>query len=396
MIILSMFAQGPQSVMDLDPASTLLGGLSPRQFMSRHWQRRPLLVRQAWPGVQPPIDRAGLFALASRDDVESRLVTQAQGGQSWSLRRGPLPRRALPPLSRPGWTLLVQGLDLHLERAHEMLSRFRFVPDARLDDLMVSYATDGGGVGPHLDSYDVFLLQVQGRRRWRIGPVADPALVPGLPVRILSNFEPDQEWVLEPGDLLYLPPRWGHDGIAEGDCMTCSIGFRVPSADGLAGELLTRLAEVDEDAPASRLYRDPGQPATTRPGQVPSRLQAFARRAVAQRLRQAADLDRALGEVLSEPKPQVWFESGASLAPGQGVRLDRRTRMMYDARHVFINGESLRAAGRDARLMQLLADTRRLDARAVARLSDGAREVLDDWLQQGWAHGDGGDGHLSA
>lgn len=396
MIILSMFAQGPQSVMDLDPASTLLGGLSPRQFMSRHWQRRPLLVRQAWPGVQPPIDRAGLFELASRDDVESRLVTQAQGGQSWSLRRGPLPRRALPPLSRPGWTLLVQGLDLHLERAHEMLSRFRFVPDARLDDLMVSYATDGGGVGPHLDSYDVFLLQVQGRRRWRIGPVADPALVPGLPVRILSNFEPDQEWVLEPGDLLYLPPRWGHDGIAEGDCMTCSIGFRVPSADGLAGELLTRLAEVDEDAPASRLYRDPGQPATTRPGQVPSRLQAFARRAVAQRLRQAADLDRALGEVLSEPKPQVWFESGASLAPGQGVRLDRRTRMMYDARHVFINGESLRAAGRDARLMQLLADTRRLDARAVARLSDGAREVLDDWLQQGWAHGDGGDGHLSA
>lgn len=391
-----MFAQGPQSVMDLDPASTLLGGLSPRQFMSRHWQRRPLLVRQAWPGVQPPIDRAGLFELASRDDVESRLVTQAQGGQSWSLRRGPLPRRALPPLSRPGWTLLVQGLDLHLERAHEMLSRFRFVPDARLDDLMVSYATDGGGVGPHLDSYDVFLLQVQGRRRWRIGPVADPALVPGLPVRILSNFEPDQEWVLEPGDLLYLPPRWGHDGIAEGDCMTCSIGFRVPSADGLAGELLTRLAEVDEDAPASRLYRDPGQPATTRPGQVPSRLQAFARRAVAQRLRQAADLDRALGEVLSEPKPQVWFESGASLAPGQGVRLDRRTRMMYDARHVFINGESLRAAGRDARLMQLLADTRRLDARAVARLSDGAREVLDDWLQQGWAHGDGGDGHLSA
>src|SRR5437867_305080 len=153
--------------MDITRPLPLLGGLSPETFMRRHWHKRPLLVRQALPGVAPPLPRRELFALAARDDVESRLVEQR--GEAWHVRQGPLPRRALPPLSRDGWTLLVQGLDLHNDTAHELLSRFRFVPDARLDDLMLSYATHGGGVGPHFDSYDVFLIQVQGARRWRVG-----------------------------------------------------------------------------------------------------------------------------------------------------------------------------------------------------------------------------------
>ena len=149
--------------MDIAVASSLLGGLSPQVFMRRHWQKQPLLIRQALPGIVPPLDRAGLFALASRDDVESRIVEHRADG--WTLRHGPFARRQLPPVKQPAWTLLVQGVDLHDEVAHELLARFRFVPDARLDDLMVSYATDGGGVGPHFDSYDVFLLQVHGRRR---------------------------------------------------------------------------------------------------------------------------------------------------------------------------------------------------------------------------------------
>ena len=152
--------------MDIQAPLALLGGLSPAQFMRRHWQKKPLLVRQAWPGVQPPLGRAALFDLAAQDDVESRLVQRRADGR-WAVRQGPMPRRALPPVARPDWTLLVQGLDLHEPAAHAMLSRFRFVPDARLDDLMVSWASDGGGVGPHLDSYDVFLIQAQGRRRWR-------------------------------------------------------------------------------------------------------------------------------------------------------------------------------------------------------------------------------------
>lgn len=367
--------------MELQTPTPLLGGLSPAAFMRRHWQKKPLLVRQALPGVVPPLARAALFALAASDDVESRLV---DGGSGWRLRHGPLPRRALPPVARPNWTLLVQGLDLHVPAARALLERFRFIPDARLDDLMLSWASDGGGVGPHLDSYDVFLIQVQGRRRWRVGRVPDDTLVDGLPVRILANFRPEQEWVLEPGDLLYLPPRWGHDGVAEGECMTASVGFRVPAERSLARELLQRIAEGDEDD--GPLYRDPAQPATATPGQVPEALAGFARRALERALAGPGVLERALGEVLTEPKPRVWFEGRAGDA-AHGVALDARTRMLYDARHVFINGEAFDAAGRDAQLMRRLADTRRLAAADVARLSAGARELLQEWRRAGWLHG---------
>jgi 50S ribosomal protein L16 3-hydroxylase len=163
--------------MELTSPMRLLGGLSVAQFMRRHWQRKPLLVRQAWPGVRPPLTRPELFALAADDGVESRLVSFAEG--AWAVRHGPLPRRALPPLKRAAWTLLVQGVDLHVEAAHEMMRAFRFVPDARLDDLMISFASDGGGVGAHVDAYDVFLLQLQGRRRWRVGRAEDQRFVEG-------------------------------------------------------------------------------------------------------------------------------------------------------------------------------------------------------------------------
>jgi len=374
--------------MDVLQALPLLGGISPATFMKRYWQKKPLLVRQAWPGVQPPIDRSALFDLAGAEGVEARLLSQFDG--QWKLKHGPFARRALPPARRAGWTLLVSGLDLHWQAAHEMLQAFRFVPDARLDDLMISWASDGGGVGPHLDSYDVFLLQVKGRRRWRIGPVADRSLVPGLPVRILSHFEPSEEWVLEPGDMLYLPPLWGHDGIADGECMTCSIGFRAATITGLAQELLHQLAD-DLEAPAADrpepIYRDAGQPATAQPARMPGSLREFAQKALQRALQHPRQLDRALGVLMSEPKPQVWFEPGPGLAAGEGVVLDRRTRMAYDDHHVFINGEAFDAGGRDARLIRQLADQRMLAAADVGRLSEGARELVDDWAQAGWLHG---------
>jgi 50S ribosomal protein L16 3-hydroxylase len=366
--------------MDVTSPLALLGGLSPQAFMRRHWQKKPLLVRQALPEGAPLLSRAALFELAGRDDVESRLVMQREG--QWSVRPGPLPRRALPPARQPGWTLLVQGLDLHLPAAHELLTRFRFVPEARLDDLMVSWASSAGGVGPHLDSYDVFLIQLQGRRRWRIGRVADDTLIDGAPLKILRHFEPEQEWLLEPGDLLYLPPRWGHDGIAEGECMTGSVGFRAPSDDGLARELLQRLAEAE--SVDGRLYRDPRQDATSTPAALPPALQAFARGALQRVLAERGAVERALGEVFSEPKPQVWFEPGEARRDGQGVVLDAKTRMLYDARHVFINGEAFDAAGRDARLMRRLADTRALSARDCAALGAGARALLEGWVGSGW------------
>ena len=406
--------------MEVNAALALLGGLSPAAFMRKHWQKQPLLVRQAWPGVQPPLGRAAMFALAGREGVESRLVQRlaelgagpavpaaegAEGAEAaadrWSVRHGPLQRRALPPLTRPGWTLLLQGLDLHVPAAHAMLRQFAFLPTARLDDLMMSWASPGGGVGPHLDSYDVFLLQVQGARRWQVGHVAGhadaagAAWQPGVPLKILRDFRPQHDWVLEPGDMLYLPPGWAHDGVAVGgDCMTCSVGFRAPASQALAAELLQRMTDDDDEdsadepapssAPARRLYRDSGQAATLAPGAIPPALQAFARQAVARLVGRVGALERALGEVLSEPKPQVWFEPGPMLQPGQGLRLAAATRMLYDERLVYINGESFRASGRDARLMRRLADHGQLSAADLRLLSGGAATLVDDWRHSGW------------
>ncbi len=372
--------------MDAHQPLTLLGGLTPAQFMRRHWQKKPLLVRQAIPGFVPPVQRTELFDLAGQDGVESRLVQQLSG--AWKLRQGPLTRRALPSLKQPDWTLLVQGVDLHHQGVHALMQQFRFVPEARLDDLMVSYASDGGGVGPHFDSYDVFLLQAHGRRRWRIGRQKDLTLKEGIALKVLAQFEPEEEFVLEPGDMLYLPPRYAHDGIAEGECMTYSIGFRAPARAELANELLLRLTEEAEEGDVPVLYRDPRQEAVEQPAAIPASLQDFAREALARALAEPLALERALGEYLTEPKPNVWFDPDASGAMIEGVVLDRRTRMMYDAQHVFINGESYRAGGRDATLMRRLADHRRLSERELARASDDALELISSWCDAGWAHSD--------
>ena len=361
---------------------TMLGGLSPEQFMRRHWQKKPLLIRNAFPGFKPLLDRQALFAMAADEAVESRLIVHKPAG--WTLKQGPLARSALPPLKQPGWTLLVQGVDLHLDAAHELLQRFRFVPDARLDDLMISWASDGGGVGPHFDSYDVFLLQASGQRRWRIGRQKDLSLVPDVPLKILSHFEPEEEHLLNAGDMLYLPPRWAHDGVAEGDdCMTYSMGFRVPQRAGLAGELLLRMADEFED---NTLYRDPAQAATAHPAAMPAALEAFAADGLARLLRERRSLACALGEVMTEPKPKVWFDEPAHDWCVGALKLDRKTRMMYDDHHVFINGESFRAGGADARLMRQLADQRTLDARSVTRAGEGAQALLQDWFESGWLH----------
>jgi 50S ribosomal protein L16 3-hydroxylase len=378
-------------MMDIALATPLLGGLTPQVFMRRHWQKKPLLVRGAYPGGTPPIARAELFELAARDDVQSRLVVRS--GPGWTLAHGPFARRALPPLKQPRWTLLVQGVDTLLASAHRLLSNFRFVPDARVDDLMVSYASDEGGVGPHLDSYDVFLLQLHGRRRWRVGRCRDSRLRAGLPLKILEHFEPQHDWLLEPGDMLYLPPGWGHDGVAVGECLTASIGFRAAGRDEVAQQVLQRLldaAELDGGAPP-RLYRDPDQAAVGEPARIPAALQAFAADAVARAVADRAGLDCGLGEWLSEPAAGVSFEPLAAdaeldLLALDAVQLDLRTRMLYDERFVFINAESFRAGGRDAALMRRLADSRRLHARELQRLSADARDLLGAWLHAGWLH----------
>jgi 50S ribosomal protein L16 3-hydroxylase len=397
-----------------------LGELSTRQFLSRHWQRQPLLMRQALPGLldglpaglapapsTPSRFAAPLFsvreilALARDPDVESRLVVAPQadaasgcgepGGSGWKLRQGPF--RRLPPRSRPGWTLLVQGVDLHLPQARALMDRFRFVPDARLDDLMISYATDGGGVGPHVDSYDVFLLQVHGRRRWRLSPPGPVRLVPDAPLKLIAGFRSSRTWLLEPGDMLYLPPGWGHEGTAIGECMTCSIGFRAPSA----GELRQAFYGFLADHPVSttgdeRRYRDPQARPVSHPAEIPPRMARTVGGWLRQRPPQAL-VERFLGCYLTEPKPSVWFDPApdgdAQLPDGASLVLDRRSRMLYRRGACYINGEAVEMAGADrgARsLLRMLADQRGLDAVQTARALrlPWLRDSLQGWLSSGW------------
>jgi 50S ribosomal protein L16 3-hydroxylase len=359
----------------------LLGGLTPTQFMRAYWQRKPLLVRSTGIDITSLPSRARLFALAARNDVESRVVARAPRGQ-WLLHHGPFARGSLPPVTRPDWTLLVQGVDLHDASAHALLREFRFLPDARVDDVMISWASLGGGVGPHVDSYDVFLLQTRGRRRWRISRQRGVALDERAPLKILQRFAPTSEYVLEPGDILYLPPSWAHEGVAlDADCMTCSIGMRAPDRGTLAAEIVQRLAETSADP---ELYRDAGQTATGTPAAIPPRLAAFAAAAARRLLRQRGAVARALGEVLSEPKAHVWFRKSAARGRLGAVALDRQTRMLYDAQHVFINGEAVPARGRDGGLLRKLADQRALDARSVRGASKVARALLSEWLAAGW------------
>ncbi|OZI39870.1 cupin [Bordetella genomosp. 5] len=392
--------------MKTDLPLTLLGGLSPDTFMRRYWQRKPLLIRGAVPGMRPPESVAALKKLARRDDVESRLIWR-EGGE-WNMENGPFAR--LPKVNEPEWTLLVQSLDLHSDAAAALIQQFRFVPDARLDDLMVSIASTGGGVGPHFDSYDVFLLQGQGRRRWRWGRQKDLSLEPGLPLKILSNFEPEEEAVLEPGDMLYLPPQAAHDGVAlDDDCMTISIGFRAPTQANLARGLLEAAADQamarvgllggpygEPALPGPRLdgiYRDPGQPATGQPAALPDAL-VEATLATLQKLRfDDALASRFLGCWLTEPSQLSVFDSPEDPVdledswPEAGrLVLDRRSRMLYRGRQLFINGETAMVPA-DAALREL-ADARELacaDARC-RKLSDDARACLADWLDSGWLH----------
>jgi 50S ribosomal protein L16 3-hydroxylase len=389
-----------------DTPTPLLGNLSPSQFMRRYWQKKPLLIRQAIPEIVAPLSRDELFELADQDEVESRLITHFRN--KWQLEHGPFAADELPSLKQRAWTLLVQGVDLHDDRARALLDRFRFVPDARLDDLMISYATNGGGVGPHFDSYDVFLLQVHGKRRWRISAQRDLSLQPGMPLKVLQRFEPDEEWVLEPGDMLYLPPHIAHDGVAEGECMTCSIGFRAPSASELTAQFLYHLAERGErdggnggnsgsgaqKERAPQLYRDPQQPAVAHPAELPAALIERVGAILAGVKWSDKDIASFLGSYLSEPKPSVVFDPPETpltearfiqQASKFGLRLDRKTVLLYDRRFFFLNGEENRLPAMKKWLIEF-ADNRCLSAKRFVTLSgdSSVTALLHEWYRAGW------------
>lgn len=376
--------------------TTLLGGLTPRAFLARHWQRRPLVVRGAIPVFRDPLTVADLFRLASRDDAESRLVRRP--ARKWMLAHGPFSRTALERLSRmhdSRWTLLVQGVNHFVPAVDRLMREFAFASYARLDDVMVSYAAPGGGVGPHVDSYDVFLVQGMGTRRWRVARPRAHRLLAGAPLKILSDFRPEQEWVLAAGDLLYLPPGWAHDGTAIEPCMTYSIGFRAPSAQELATGYLQFL---EDRVMRTGLYADPG----LKPQPHPARLGDELLDRYARMLRglpgSPSDVREFLGSNLSEPKPHVRFERPAR-PPGvrrfarsiakRGVRLVAATIMLYRGNRFFVNGESFTVSG-GRPLLARLADRRALKPGNLP-VEDAAR-LLYTWYRSGYLELGGTDG----
>ena len=363
------------------------------EFLAQYWQRAPLLVRQAFPGIQAPLEPRALMRLAGDDAVQSRLVSSAAG--SWTLDHGPFRLKDLPPLGRKNWTLLVQGVNLHDDAAHRLMSAFRFLPDARLDDLMISLAGDQGGVGPHWDSYDVFLVQLWGTRRWQIAPPGEDTLRPDLPLKILERFSPTETWLLEPGDMLYVPPGWAHDGVAQGPCMTASVGFRAPSRQEFLRDFLAEAAyEPGGDDPR---FSDQGRAPARNAAQLPDDLhQTLFDWASSWRPSQT-DINEFIGRFLTEPAAHVFFDSNDALsatafgkaAASSGIRLDRRTRMLYRGRMVFINGECHRPTRlRSLSFVCRLADQGRLgpaeSERAMRDLEIAA--LLYEWAQSGWLH----------
>ncbi len=363
----------------------LLGGRSAEAFLSQYWQKHPLLVRKAIPGFKGLVQAPELLALAARDDIESRLVSRRRG--AWQLRHGPVSRADLTRLPQKNWTLLVHGLNLVLPEADALLRRFRFLPYARLDDVMVSHAVTGGGVGPHQDSYDAFLLQGPGRRRWEISRPRPWRFDATAPLRILRGFRPEHSWVLDPGDMLYLPPGWGHDGVALEPCQTYSIGFRAPSDQELAREFLAHLQERIERHGS---YRDPQLAPPRHAAEIPAGMVRHSA-AVAAGIRwRARDVARFLGEYLTSPKPQVVFARPrrpaaparfAALSRRRGVRLDLRTQLLFRGADFFVNGERAVVPARARSALLRLADERALPPGPLPR---ALLAVLHAWYLSGW------------
>jgi 50S ribosomal protein L16 3-hydroxylase len=252
--------------MNPDTPLQLLGGISAREFMRDYWQKKPLLVRQAFPDFESPIDPDELAGLALEEEVESRIVLE-HGAHPWELRRGPFNEDTFADLPEKDWTLLVQAVDQFVPEVAELLEHFRFLPSWRIDDVMFSFATPGGSVGPHFDNYDVFLLQGHGQRNWKIGQMcnSDSPLLDHADLRILAEFEQSGEWTLEPGDMLYLPPRLAHYGVAVDDCLTYSVGFRAPSA----AEVLTHFTDfLGQFLPDEERYSDADAEPASDPHQI--------------------------------------------------------------------------------------------------------------------------------
>ena len=364
----------------------MLGGLTTQEFLRDYWQKKPLLIRQAFSQFNGLLDQLQLFALACTEDVQSRLVTQRHG--QWQVQDGPFKATKFDSLGKSKWTVLVQGVNQHLPTAAALLQNFSFIPHARLDDLMVSYAPKGAGVGPHFDSYDVFLLQGSGHRRWQISAQQDHTLVKGAPLRILQHFQVEEEWVLAPGDMLYLPPHYAHNGIAESDCMTYSIGFRTPTYQELAEQFLVYLQDrVCLDG----MYADPDLKVQRHPSEIGTDMLRQVEQIIRRIQWTKRDIANFIGSYLSDPKPHIFFDPPTKpLSRARfkqailtcSVAMALKTQMLCHNGVVFINGTAHIVGKFAYRELRSLADARQLDS--TVGLSGEAFELLYLWYTDGY------------
>ena len=347
----------------------LLGDISPAQFMSEYWQQKPLLIKLAIPNFKGLLDANELAGLACEDDVQSRIVQFKKS--EWSVKHGPFDERDFSKLSKHDWTLLVQSVNHYLPEAADLLAQFNFIPNARLDDLMVSYAPDGGGVGPHVDSYDVFLLQGSGKRRWKKKKKKDLSLLEGAPLRILKNFESQQECVLEAGDMLYLPPQIAHWGVAVGaDCMTYSIGFRAPKTQELQHEFLSYL---QDHISVEGLYTDPNMALQKHPAEISDAMIAKVGEMLQTITWDKQHVADFLGKYLTEPKMDVVFEPNKKISQlefskqlaKKPLLLSLKSQLLFIQNNFYLNGEKLTVPEELCACMQILADQRSCEASAL-------------------------------
>lgn len=358
----------------MDKTHTLLNGLTPAQFLADYWQKKPLLIRQAIPhftGLLSPNDLAGL---ACEDDVQARIIKQKD--EKWTVENSPFDEAIFAKLPKKNWTLLVQSVNHYLPEAADLLALFNFIPHARLDDLMVSYAPIGGGVGAHVDSYDVFLLQGSGKRNWKISNQKDLTLVDNQPIKVLKHFETEQEWTLEAGDMLYLPPQIAHWGVSQSDdCMTYSIGFRAPKKQELAHEFLSYLQDnLPENAELEGLYADADLTLQQYPAEITSAMTAKVA-AILNKINwdhnTVADF---LGRYLSEPKPDIFFTPARKMRLAdftkklaqQPCLLDLKSQLLWSQNQFYLNGEILNVPLTLTQPILQLANTRQLDATQLA------------------------------
>ncbi|WP_397378169.1 JmjC domain-containing protein [Pseudomonas sp.] len=381
--------------MNPDTPLQLLGGLTAREFMRDYWQKKPLLIRQAIPDFESPISPDELAGLALEEEIESRLVIE-HGAHPWVLRRGPFAEDAFAELPERDWTLLVQAVDQFVPEVAELLEAFKFLPKWRIDDVMVSFAVPGGGVGPHYDNYDVFLLQGYGKRRWQVGQMcdSDSPMLQHADLKILAEFVKTEEWVLEPGDMLYLPPRLAHCGTAEDDCMTYSVGFRAPSA----AEVLTHFTDfLGQFLPDEERYSDADAVPTSDPTQIQrdalDRLKAL----LTEHMSDERLLMTWFGQFMTEPKyPEliagIEIDAEAFLASlDNGAILVRNpsARMAWsevgDDLVLFASGQSRLLSDSLRELLKLVcaADALHIENLGPWLANDEARNLLVELVKQG-------------